>query len=171
MLAAAAPRAGPLLLCGGKHPWQLCATCSVPYTGQLKLVLAREWCRRSASLPAAAPELFAARTSLGNALSASGALAEAEAVVRDNLQAAEAAHGAEHRFALGTRMNLGLLLASLGRAREAEACFEALAVVQRRCLGPEHPDTLATVENLAILLETAGDAAAAAALRERFGCE
>ena len=41
---------------GGKHPWQLCATCRVPYTGPLKLALARAWCARTVDLPADAME-------------------------------------------------------------------------------------------------------------------
>jgi hypothetical protein len=134
---------------GGKHPWQLCPTCRVPYSGALKLLLAREWCRRSSCLPAEAPERFAARTTLGNALQLSGELAEAEQVVRANLQTAATVHGAEHRFTLGTRMNLGLLLGSLGKARESEAEFKALLAVQRRVLGEEHPDSLATALQLA----------------------
>ena len=35
----------------GKHPWQLCATCKLPFTGALKLALAQEWCRRTEPLP------------------------------------------------------------------------------------------------------------------------
>ena len=31
----------------GKHPWQLCAMCKLPFTGALKLSLAQEWCRRT----------------------------------------------------------------------------------------------------------------------------
>ena len=81
----------------GKHPWQLCATCKIPFTGALKLALAQEWCRRTEPLARTDVQRFAARTTMSNALSAAGRLAEAETVVRGNLEAATALHGAEHR--------------------------------------------------------------------------
>ena len=70
----------------GKHPWQLCATCKIPFTGALKLALAQEWCRRTEPLARTDVQRFAARTTMSNALSAAGRLAEAEVVVRGNLE-------------------------------------------------------------------------------------
>lgn len=112
----------------GRFPWQLCPTCKLPYSGGLKLVLAREWCRRTEHL--ADTQRFAARTSLGNALSSDGQWREAEAVVRSNLEASVALHGAEHRHSLGTKMNLALLLGNQGKHDEAEAMYASLLETQ-----------------------------------------
>ena len=60
--------------------WQLCPTCKQRYTGALKLALAREWCRRTEASPddtKLQDEAFAARTSLGNALSEASRVNEA----------------------------------------------------------------------------------------------
>ena len=133
----------------GKHPWQLCATCKLPFTGALKLALAQEWCRRTEPLARTDVQRFAARTTLSNALSAAGRLAEAETVVRDNLEAATALHGAEHRHTLGTTLNLGLLLDGQGKHKEAAHVYAKLLRAQERVLGPEHRDTLNTAMQLA----------------------
>ena len=100
----------------------------MPYSGGLKLVLAQEWCRRTAHLDAAADtERFAARTTMSNALSALGRLAEAEEVVRSLLTAAIERHGSEHPHALGTHMNLAVLLSNQGKLDECEAiCAQLL---------------------------------------------
>ena len=147
----------------GKHPWQRCPTCHVPYTGPLKLTLAHEWCRRTEHLPASDLQRFAARTTLGNALQAAGELHAAEAVVRSSLEAAKALHGPESRMALGTTMNLGLLLSSLGRLSEAESLFHSALEVQRRQLGADHADTLATGMQMANMALSSGRHAAAEA--------
>ena len=52
----------------GKHPWQLCATCKIPFTGTLKLALAQEWCRRTELLALTDVQRFAARTALASRL-------------------------------------------------------------------------------------------------------
>lgn len=156
----------------GKHPWQLCPTCKLPYTGALKLVLAEAWCARAdaradGATAGADLERFAARTALSNALSASGRLAEAETVVRANLEAAVALHGAEHRHTLGTRLNLGLLLDGQGKHREAAAVYAGLLAVQRRTLGDDHRDTLSTRMQLAgAALQQGKNAAAEAQYRD-----
>ena len=148
--AAQQERAGTWSGPVGRHPWQLCPTCKLPYTGEFKLALAREWCRRTEPLANDDPlQRFAARTALGNALSALGRLAEAEEVVRANLASATALHGAGHRNTLGTTMNLGLLLEGQGKVDEAAALYAALVEAQRASLGPEHRDTLATAMQLA----------------------
>ena len=135
---------------GRQHPWQICQTCRLPYSGPLKLALAQEWCRRTERLEHSDPtQQFAARTALGNALSAAGRLAEAEDVVRANLASAAASHGAEHRMTLGTRLNLGLVLDGLGKSDEAARVYRELVEVQRRVLGPEHRDTLMSAMQLA----------------------
>jgi len=84
-----------------------------------------------------------------NALSAAGRLAEAEAVVRGNLEAAKALHGAEHRHSLGTTLNLGLLLDGQGKHKEAAQVYSDLLINQTRVLGAEHRDTLNTAMQLA----------------------
>lgn len=73
-----------------RHPWRVCTTCKVAFTGPLRLALAREWCRRTAQLPPKHTQHFAARTTLGNALAAAGELAEAAEVVARNLDSAAA---------------------------------------------------------------------------------
>ena len=133
----------------GRHPWQLCPTCKLPYTGELKLTLAQEWCRRTEPLATDDLQRFAARTTLGNALSALGRLAEAEVVVRENLTTVTALHGSEHRNTLGTTMNLGMLLEGQGKVDEAASLYEDLIETQRSVLGSEHRDTLATSMQLA----------------------
>ena len=133
----------------GKHPWQLCAVCRLPYTGPLKLALAQEWCRRTEPLAATDTQRFAARTTLGNALSALGRLGEAETVVRANLETCTVVHGGEHRHTLGTTLNLGLLLDGQGKHAEAAGVYSDLVETQTRVLGAEHRDTLATAMQLA----------------------
>jgi tetratricopeptide (TPR) repeat protein len=128
----------------GGYPWRQCHTCKLPYTGAMFLALAREWCRRTAHLEVTERERFAARTTLGNALSAAGNLSEAEKVVRSNLETMIALNGPEHPHALGMTMNLGLLLSSQGKVDAAAALYKQLAGVQERVLGPEHRDTLST---------------------------
>ena len=160
--AAAQERAGTAL--GPKAPWQKCATCGLPYTGELKLKLAEEWVRRAMESNDGGPiVLFAARTSLGNALAAGGRLAEAEVVARSNLETATAVYGAEHRFTLGTTHNLGLLLEQNGKAQEAEALFVSLLATQQRVLGPEARDTLMVATQVANSALGRGDYAAAEA--------
>ena len=127
--AAAQERAGTWAG-AGRNPWQTCPTCKVAYTGALKLALAREWCRRTASLSREDTQRFAAHTTLGNALSASGKLAEAEDVVRGNLEVATRLHGPEHPHTMGTTMNLGLLLSSQGKMDAAEAVYRELLPLQ-----------------------------------------
>ena len=56
---------------------------------------------------------FAARTTMSNALSAAGRLAEAETVVRGNLEAATALHGAEHQHLTRTRTRTRTLTLTL----------------------------------------------------------
>ena len=133
----------------GKHPWQLCSTCRLPYTGALKLALAQEWCRRCEQLDRKDMQRFAARTMLGNALSAAGRLAEAEVVVRDNLHVCNELHGTEHRHTLGTNLNLGLLLDGQGKHDEAASEYTRIIEIQTRVLGAEHRDTLNTAMQLA----------------------
>ena len=155
MIASAASQQGRAGVGGwagpGRYPWQLCPTCKVPYTGDTKLVLAKEWCKRAVALglPREDPQRFAASTALGNALSANGRLAEAEAMVRANLLTATRVHGADNPRTLGTSMNLGLLLSNQGKAKEAEAIYTTLVATQGRILGVDHRDTLATAMNLA----------------------
>ena len=93
-----------------KFPWQKCPTCSIPYTGVLKLALAREWCLRTDRLfPTDDTQRFAARTTLGNALSASGKIEEAIEVVKGNLKTITDRRGPEHPHTLGT-LSLSLSL-------------------------------------------------------------
>ena len=126
--AAQQERAGTWSGPVGKHPWQLCPTCRLPYTGALKLALAQEWCRRTEALNARDTQRFAARTTLGNALSAAGKLAEAEVVVRGNLETVTELHGSEHRMALGTTLNLGLIIDGLGRHAEAAQIYSGVSI-------------------------------------------
>ena len=165
--AAQQERAGTWTGPVGRHPWQLCPACKLPYTGEIKLALAREWCQRTDALALTDTQRFAARVTLGNALSAQGRLAEAETVVRGNLEGARATHGAEHAHVLGTTMNLGLLLDGQGKSLEAAALYAALVQTQARVLGEEHRDTLASRLQLAGSYLQAGgrDAEAEAAYR------
>ena len=146
--AAQQERAGTWSGPVGKHPWQLCPTCRLPYTGPLKLALAKEWARRCEPLSPTDLQRFAARTTLGNALSAAGKLAEAETVVRGNLETCAALHGAEHRHTLGTTMNLG----QVPMARKVRGGGRAGQQAGRdsdQSPGTEHRDTLATRMQLA----------------------
>ena len=143
--AAAQERAGTAL--GPKAPWQ---KADLRPTRASLLKLAEEWVRRAMeSNDGGSIVLFAARTSLGNALAAGGRLAEAEVVARSNLETATAVYGAEHRFTLGTTHNLGLLLEQNGKAQEAEALFVSLLATQQRVLGPEARDTLLVATQVA----------------------
>ena len=101
----------------------------VPYTGPLKLSLAREWCRRTDALAPEDTQRFAARTTLGNALSASGAIAEAIDVVRGNLEVVTGLQGEEHPHTLGTTMNLGILLHGQGKVEEASTLYTSVLEV------------------------------------------
>ena len=135
---------------GKQHPWQLCQTCRLPYTGSLKLALAQAWSRRTDGLSDSDPaQYMAARTALGNALSAEGRLEEAEGVVRDNLARARALYGTGHRMAMGIRFNLGLVLDGQGKSEEAAHVYTELNTEQQRVLGPEHPDTLMSAMQIA----------------------
>ena len=59
-------------------------------------------------------------------------LAEAEQVVRGNIETAALVHGPAHRVALGTRMNLGILLGQLGKAQEGVDEGKRLSTAQLR---------------------------------------
>ena len=134
----------------GKHPWQLCATCKLPFTGALKLALAQEWCRRTAPLAPTDVQRFAARTTMSNALSAAGRLAEAETVVRGNLEAATALHGAEHRHPNLTLIATLTLTPTLSLTR-CGAPAHARHDAQPRP-APRRPGTLALALTLTLTL-------------------
>ena len=146
----------------GKHPWQLCPTCKLPYTGALKLALAQEWCRRTEALAPEDTQRFAARTALGNALSAAGRLAEAEALVRANLGVVSRLHvHAAGRIARTRTRSTCTSERARRRASHAHAharwgiCICARAQVSR-LHGAEHRMTLGTTLNLGMLLDGLG---------------
>lgn len=109
-----------------------------------------------AALPAAQRGLSPLYNQVAMLLRALGRARDAEALLRESLEAAEAEFGNADARTLTAQNNLALALKDDGRLGEAEPLARAALVASRGSLGGEHPLTLAAVGNLGTILQARG---------------
>jgi eukaryotic-like serine/threonine-protein kinase len=104
---------------------------------------------------------------LGVVLMRTADYTEAEAVMREAIDMANALYGQRSARAVGIQAYLAILYRRTGRAAEAETMYGQVLDVQRTLHGPRHPLTVSTMVNLsAVLLDRRAYAEAETLLNE-----
>ncbi len=101
---------------------------------------------------AARPESLVSMVHVAQKLQAQGSLAEAEALLRQALEALKLRHGPQDAQTLRAQNGLASLLQNQGRYGDARRLYLHTVEQQRQQLGADHLDTVATMENLGTLL-------------------
>ena len=81
---------------------------------------------------------------------------EAEALLREVIEATEALHGPEHRNTLTARNNWANVLQELGRLEEAEAEFDEIVEIRRRAFADDEAYIAEAEQNLAFVHRALG---------------
>ena len=109
--------------------WHRCPMCKQPYTGEMRLGLARARMDAARHLPPDAPERLNAAHSLGGALQQDGDLDAAEVILREELSQSQRVYGDEHEHTAVSMLALANTVGSRGDYAEAGALFKgALAI-------------------------------------------
>jgi serine/threonine-protein kinase len=103
-------------------------------------------------------------SNLGTALARQAKLDEAEALLRQAVDAARVQFGNEHPTTAVMLNNLGNVLSDESKLDEAEAALREALAIRRARFEPPQPDLAVSVNNLGDLLLQKGDAAGAVAL-------
>lgn len=107
------------------------------------------------------------RHDLAIALREAGRLAEATALLEQNLAARERVLGYDHPDTLQSRHDLAFAYRDVGRLTDAVSLFGQTLAARERVLGSDHPDTLQSSADLAGSYRKAGRLTEAIALHQR----